>query len=177
MRRTRRKYTGRRLGHESRQSQSVGSEAGVTCHTDKGRQRRLLIRHISRGQHQQKPGVCYLCGQVGHWKADCPTNKRNFQLNKTESSKTEAFISHDTFKTRSKITSLFSIERPDAGAKREVGLLSICFTVKALDKVEILPDHGNNGEPEPSPYNRLKGAAHEWRKVDTSSYILSVIED
>ena len=36
--RTRRKYTGRRLGHESRQSQSVGSESGVTCHTDKGRQ-------------------------------------------------------------------------------------------------------------------------------------------
>ena len=71
-------------------------------------------------QHQQKPGVCYLCGQVGHWEVDCPTNKRNFKL-----SKTEAFISHDTLKTRSKITSLFSIERPDAGAKREVGLLSI----------------------------------------------------
>ena len=123
-------------------------------------------------QHQQKPGVCYLCGQVGHWKADCPTNKRNFKL-----SKTEVFISHDTFKARSKITSPLSIERPDAGAKREVGLLSICYTEKASDKVEILPDHGNNGEAEPSPYNRLKGAAHEWRKVGTSSYILSVIEE
>ena len=99
-------------------------------------------------------------------------NKRNFKL-----SKTEVFISHDTFKTRSKITSLFSIERPDAGAKREVGLLSICYTEKASDKVEILPDHCNNGETEPSPYNRLKGAAHEWRKVGTSSYILSVIEE
>ena len=126
----------------------------------------------SRTQQQQKPGVCYLCGQVGHWKADCPTNKRNFKL-----SKTEAFISHDTFKTRSKITSPLSIERPDADAKREVGLLRICYTEKASDKVEILPDHSNNGEPEPSPYNRLKGAVHEWRKAGTSSYILSVIEE
>ena len=50
-------------------------------------------------QHQQKPGVCYLRGQVGHRKADCPTNKRIFKL-----SKTEAFTSHDTFKTKSKIT-------------------------------------------------------------------------
>ena len=34
-------------------------------------------------QHQQKPGVCYLCGQVGHWEADCPTNKRIFKFSKT----------------------------------------------------------------------------------------------
>ena len=73
--------------------------------------------------------------------------------------------------------SLFIIERPEAGAKREVGLLSICYTEKASDKVEILPDHGNNGEAEPSPYHRLKDAAHEWRKVGTSSYILNVIEE
>ena len=98
-------------------------------------------------QHQQKPGVCYLCGQVGHWKADCPTNKRNFK-----SSKAGFYFS--------KITCLLSIESPDAGAKREVGLLSICNTEKASDKVEILPDHGNNGEAEPSPYNRLNGVAH-----------------
>ena len=121
-------------------------------------------------QHRQKPWVCYLCGNVGHWKADCPTNKRNFKF-----SETEALISHDTFKTKSKITSLFSIDRPDADAKREVGLLSICYTEKALDKVKILPDHGNIGKPEPSPYNRLKCAVHEWRKVSTRSYLLSVI--
>ena len=123
-------------------------------------------------QHQQKPGVCYLCGQVGHWKADCPTHKRNFKL-----SKTKAFISQDTFKTKSKITSLFSIERPDADAKRDVGLLSIYYTEKASDKVKIPPDHGSNDEPEPSPYNRLKGAVHVWRKEGTSSYISSVIEE
>ena len=62
-------------------------------------------------------------------------------------------------------------------AKREVGLLSICYTKKASDKVEIPPDHDNNGVPEPSPYNRLKGAVHEWRKVGTNSYILRVIEE
>ena len=56
-------------------------------------------------------------------------------------------------------------------------MLSICYTEKASDKVVILPDHGNYDEPEPSSSNRLKGAVHEWRKVGTSSYMLSVIEE
>ena len=45
------KITGHKLGHELRQSLSMKHEASVTCHTDKGRQRQLLIRHISRGHN------------------------------------------------------------------------------------------------------------------------------
>ena len=37
-------------------------------------------------------------------------------------------------------------------AKNEAGVLSICYTEKATDKVEILPDYGNNDEPEPVQY-------------------------
>ena len=65
MRRTRRKYIGCKLGNESRQSQSVGGKAGVTCHTDKSQQRLLLIRHISRGHSnsigENKSMDCFIC--------------------------------------------------------------------------------------------------------------------
>ena len=31
-------------------------------------------------QQQKRPGLCYTCGQAGHWKIDCPTSKRNFKI-------------------------------------------------------------------------------------------------
>ena len=77
--------------------------------------RQQPVQQQQRQQQQQRLGVCFLCGQAGHWKVDCPTNKRNYKLSKSS-------FSQSTFIAHSEDNCSLSTEKSSRCNVTEVGL-------------------------------------------------------
>ncbi|MEW8547530.1 MAG: DNA N-6-adenine-methyltransferase, partial [Candidatus Thiodiazotropha sp.] len=127
-------------------------------------------------QQQKRPGLCFLCGQAGHWKMDCPTSKRNFKLSENSFSVNIYDMKGSVEPDQSvhlKSEKSVSINSDDVG-KSEISH-SLEFDTESKAKQYHTPV-SKDMNSEVSPYNRLKNAATVWLESGASSYILDVVQ-
>ena len=125
-------------------------------------------------QQQKRPGLCFTCGQAGHWKIDCPTSKRNFKLS-------EYSFPFNTFDTKSSVqfdqivtSETAASFRSGHHCKSDTCQISDIGSEPQMKDVHIPVSKEPNSEI--SPYNRLKNAASVWLESGANAYILNVVE-
>lgn len=125
-------------------------------------------------QQQKRPGLCFTCGQAGHWKIDCPTSKRNFKL----SEYSFPLITYDT-KSSVQLNQVVTSETsasllPGHNCKSNTSHQSDIDNESQMEGFHIPVSKEPSSEI--SPYNRLKNAASVWLESGANAYILNVVE-
>ena len=125
-------------------------------------------------QQQKRPGLCFTCGQAGHWKINCPTSKRNFKLS-------EYSFPFNTYDTKSSVqfdqivtSEIAASFRSGHHCKSDTCQISDIDSEPQMKGVHIPVSTEPNSEI--SPYNRLKNAASMWLESGANAYILNVVE-
>ncbi|XP_071165963.1 uncharacterized protein [Mytilus edulis] len=125
----------------------------------------------ANGKASGRPGVCYNCYKPGHWKFECPEKKRKlsthlFNVNKLSSICSD-LVHGNSFQVNTN-------HLTDKSLKYFMNDDSICLLER--ERIEQVSSQLTVNSSLLTPVGKLKKSIHKWRDIDTSMYILSVIE-
>ena len=135
-------------------------------------------------QQQQQPqqrrsGTCFSCGEISHWKFECPGLKKNLKLSiaNTEYERhvnvSQKMISGNTRTQislqKGYVSSQGDTARNDAIACHKSG--------NATSELSASQNISKSDSALISPFKRLKQCKQKWQEAGADTYIMSVIEE
>ncbi|VDI63463.1 Hypothetical predicted protein [Mytilus galloprovincialis] len=125
----------------------------------------------ANGKASGRPGVCYNCYKPGHWKFECPEKKRKLSTNLFNVNKLSSICSDLVHGNSFQVN---TNHLTDKSLKYFMNDDSICLLER--ERIEQVSSQLTVNSSLLTPVGKLKKSIHKWRDIDTSMYILSVIE-